>query len=392
MKLFVILQKISAEGMELDYNKEENQVEREDEGIVQITTPFNPNMIRIRRDPFTISELVDKMEHGEIRFDTPFQRKSDLWDEVKQSRLIESLLLRLPLPAFYFDEAGSEDNADVWNVIDGLQRCSVFKNFIMDKTMRLQNLEFLSNDYDGYTFDGLPRTMQRRITQTSITMYLIENGTPEEVKFNIFKRINTGGLILTPQEIRHAMNQGIAAETVAAMALMPEFVKATCGIIKTDRMEDRDFVTRFVAFYLQDYKSYEPDMDGFMTRGMSRIKKISAEEREAMKMNFERAMKTANGIFGNDAFRKRQNEYDRRRPINKALFETLSVVFARRTEAELKTLLKRKDEVKKRFIELNNDVKFFYALSSGTGQKDSVNYRHRKIQEMIENLLVGKEQ
>lgn len=86
----------------IDYSIEENQIEKEDEGNVAITMPFNPNMIKIRRDPFTISELVDKMEHGEIRFDTPFQRKSDLWDEEKQSRLIESLLLKLPLPAFYY--------------------------------------------------------------------------------------------------------------------------------------------------------------------------------------------------------------------------------------------------------------------------------------------------
>lgn len=371
----------------IDYQKEENQVEKEEEGIVIITTPFNPNMIKIRRDPFTISELVDKMEHGEIRFDTPFQRRSDLWDEVKQSRLIESLLLKLPLPAFYFDETDTDEEAEVWNVIDGLQRCSVFKNFIVDKTMRLQDLEFLSKEYDGKSFDDLPRTMQRRITQTPITMYLIEKGTPEEVKFNIFKRINTGGLTLTPQEIRHAMNQGVAAETVAEMAKEQAFQDATCHIIKPDRMEDRDFVTRFVAFYLQDFNSYEPDMDGFMTRGMALIKKQSPEERKQMKVNFVKAMKTAMSVFGNDAFRKRRGEYDRRRPINKALFESLSVWLAKCNDVERKKLVEKKNVMKRLFIELNNDDKFFYALSSGTGQKESVNYRHRKICELLKLSL-----
>ena len=154
----------------IDYSIEENQIEKEDEGNVAITMPFNPNMIKIRRDPFTISELVDKMEHGEIRFDTPFQRKSDLWDEEKQSRLIESLLLKLPLPAFYFDETETDEDAEVWNVIDGLQRCSVFKHFIVEKTMRLHHLEFLTQQYDGMTFNELPRLMQRRITQTPIIM------------------------------------------------------------------------------------------------------------------------------------------------------------------------------------------------------------------------------
>lgn len=371
----------------IEYQIEENQVEKEDEGVVTITTPFNPNMIKIRRDPFTISELVDKMEHGEIRFDTPFQRRPDLWDEVKQSRLIESLLLKLPLPAFYFDETDTDEEAEVWNVIDGLQRCSVFKNFIVEKTMRLRNLEFLFNEYDGKSFDDLPRTMQRRITQTPITMYLIEKGTPEEVKFNIFKRINTSGLTLTPQEIRHAMNQGLAAETVAEMANESAFITATCHIIKPERMEDRDFVTRFVAFFLQDYNSYEPDMDGFMTKGMALIKKQSPEERKAMKETFVKAMKTASNIFGDDAFRKRRDEYDRRRPINKALFETLSVWLAKCTDEERNLLVERKSVVNRLFIELNNDDKFFYALSSGTGQKDSVNYRHRMIRKLINDVL-----
>ena len=371
----------------IDYQKEENQVEKEDEGVVTITIPFNPNMIKIRRDPFTISELVDKMEHGEIRFDTPFQRRPDLWDEVKQSRLIESLLLKLPLPAFYFDETDTDEDAEVWNVIDGLQRCSVFKNFIIDKTMKLQDLEFLSKEYDGKSFDDLPRAMQRRITQTPITMYLIEKGTPDEVKFNIFKRINTGGLMLTPQEIRHAMNQGVAAETVADMAKEPAFTEATCHIIKPERMEDRDFVTRFVAFYLQDYNSYEPDMDGFMTKGMALIKKQTQDERQEMKLRFVKAMKTASGIFSDDAFRKRKDAYDRRRPINKALFETLSVWLAKCSDQERDKLVKKREIVKRLFIELNNDDKFFYALSSGTGQKDSVNYRHRKIRELIQSIL-----
>lgn len=375
--------------MDIDYTKEENQVEPENEGIVSITTPFNPNMIRIRRDPFTISELVDKMEHGEIRFDTPFQRRPDLWDEVKQSRLIESLLLKLPLPAFYFDEKEKNESAEVWNVIDGLQRCSVFKNFIVDKTMRLQNLEFLSEQYDGMTFDELPRIMQRRITQTSITMYVIEMGTPEEVKFNIFKRINTGGLTLTPQEIRHAMNQGISAETVAEMAKEQSFVDATCHIINPERMEDRDFVTRFVTFYLQNYTTYEPDMDSFMTKGMALIKKLTPAGRQQMKDDFVKAMKAAIDIFGNDAFRKRKSVDDRRRPINKALFEALSVWMARCSDADIKELIKKKEIVRDLFIELNNDDKFFYALSSGTGQKDSVNYRHRKIQDLIATALIS---
>ena len=173
------------------------------------------------------------------------------------------------------------------------------------------------------------------------------------------------------------------------MANEESFVDATCHIINPERMEDRDFVTRFVAFYLQDYTTYEPDMDSFMTKGMALIKKLTPAGRQQMKDDFVKAMKAAIDIFGNDAFRKRKSVDDRRRPINKALFEALSVWMARCSDADIKELIKKKEIVRDLFIELNNDDKFFYALSSGTGQKDSVNYRHRKIQDLIATALIS---
>jgi hypothetical protein len=188
------------------------------------------------------------MEHNEINFLTGFQRKADLWTNKQQCRLIESILLRLPLPAFYFYE--SDDNQ--WQVIDGLQRTSAIRNFVLEKETEkklvLDDLEFLEQ-FNGATYDELPRELQRRIKTTALTVYVVEKGTPDEVKFNIFKRINTSGLLLTAQEIRHALNQGVAADFVAELASLEQFKQATCGVINTERMEDRDFVTRFTSFY-----------------------------------------------------------------------------------------------------------------------------------------------
>ena len=86
--------------------------------------------------------------------------------------------------------------------------------------------------------------------------------------------------MLTAQEIRHAMHQGIAADYVASLAEMDSFKRATCNIIKTARMQDRDFVTRYVAFYLQDSAEYQPAPDSFLTKGMAKIKSVTQEERE----------------------------------------------------------------------------------------------------------------
>ena len=376
---------------EKEDREDADRIEEEIQGNAPISVPFDPNLIRIRRDPFTLGELIDKIEYNEGNFNTSFQRKSDLWDGTKQSRLIESVLLRLPLPAFYFDEViENEDNIEnrrsVWQVIDGLQRCSAFNHFIGKNDLALENLEFLTR-FNGMKYDELPRELQRRIQQTPITTYIVEKGTPEEVKFNIFKRINTGGLVLTAQEIRHAMNQGIAADFVAELAVMPSFKQATCYIISPERMEDRDFVTRFVSFYLQDYKSYQPDLDSFLTKGMSQIKNITQEQRGKMKQGFEDAMVAAYKIFGNDAFRKRTDIEDRRKPLNKALFEVLSVLLGKLSLEERNLLIKRGKRFREKFIELNRDDAFRYSISSGTGQRDSVIRRYTETIRIINETL-----
>ncbi len=364
------------------YDSSKN-IDETNEINVPIKVPFDPNLIRIRRDPYTLGELIDRIEHGEINFFTGFQRKADLWSEKQQCALIESILLRLPLPAFYFDEGEDEK----WQVIDGLQRSTAIRNFIIDKTLVLQELEFLEQ-FNDLSYDQLPRELHRRIKTTPLTVYVVENGTPDEVKFNIFKRINTGGLVLMPQEIRHALNQGIPATFVAELADLEVFKEATCWVIKSDRMEDRDFVTRFVSFYLIPYQEYQPDLDSFMTKGMKAIKTNTTPEiREKIKTDFIKAMSTAITIFGIDAFRKRKDKRDRRKPINKALFEAFSVAFSKLEKQNVEQLTLRKEILIDKFIALNNEPRFEYSLSSGTGQKESVQIRFREIERIINETI-----
>jgi len=123
--------------------------------------PFNPNLIDIGSQTLSLSNIVAQIEENEIDLAPAFQRSANLWDPVRQSRLIESLLLRIPLPAFYFDVEDVEDNAlgihrSIWHVIDGLQRLCAIKNFVARTSdgrecLRLQNLEFLHN-LEGLAF------------------------------------------------------------------------------------------------------------------------------------------------------------------------------------------------------------------------------------------------
>jgi uncharacterized protein with ParB-like and HNH nuclease domain len=147
-----------------------------------------------------------------------------------------------------------------------------------------------------------------------------------EVKFNIFKRINTGGLPLSAQEIRHALNQGKATEILARLANSMEFKKAVDNSIPDDRMVDRECVLRFFAFTITPYTKYKTkEFDSFLNDRMVDMNKMSDQELEELENRFKRAMVAAFSIFGADSFRKRYRARATRYPINKALFESWSV-------------------------------------------------------------------
>lgn len=364
------------------------EIEIEDTSSEQdkrIAYPFNPNDIEIETPPYTIGYLIDRMEHGEINMNTDFQRKGNLWTEEKQSRLIESILLGLPLPAFYFDTANKE-----WDIIDGLQRCCSIENFCVKKTLRLKGLEFLAEKdgkqyLEGLGFDDLDRELQRGIITRPITVNLIKKA-PRSIRFILFKRLNTGGLELTPQEIRNAVYQGYAADTIKSMAKLPEFIRATGGKILTSRMQDRDFVSRFVAFYLIDYSKYQPGLDDFINRSMDLLEKEDAKDIEN---KFKKALNLSYEIFKEDAFRKRTDLNERQRPINKAYFEVITVLFAKLSDQNERELLNHKRLFKENLMTLMANDRYSNSLSRGTGTKDSVNIRFSWFQQILNKSIEG---
>jgi len=352
-------------------------------GDERITDPFNPALIRVDTRPMTIDLLLSRIEHEELDLQPSFQRKGGIWNEGAQSRLIESILIRIPLPAFYIDAT----NDDKWLVVDGLQRLTTLKRFIIDKSLKLTELEFLTN-FQGKRYNDLPRPYQRRIIETQVTVYLIEKGTPSEVKFNIFKRINTGGLPLSAQEIRHALNQGKATEVLARLADSKEFKRAIDYSIRDDRMADRECVLRFFAFTITPYTMYKvKEFDSFLNDRMIDMNKMSDQELEELEHRFRRAMMAAFDIFGGDAFRKRYRMGAPRYPINKALFESWSVNLSQLSNDQFQILKERRGILIEMFINLMNDREFDGAVSQGTGDIKKVNRRFGSIKRLIEEVL-----
>ena len=117
--------------------------------------------------------------------------------------------------------------------------------------------------------------MQRRISETQLIFNVIEPGTPPEVMFNVFLRINTGGMTLNGQEIRHALNPGPVREYLKVLAQSGEFTEATSNSIKEIRMADRECVLRFLAFHIEPWEEYAAKgLDGYLGGIMGKINRI----------------------------------------------------------------------------------------------------------------------
>jgi hypothetical protein len=351
-----------------------------------ISDPFDPTLIRVERSTPTIDLLTRRIEHGEINLAPDFQRKGGIWTEDAKSRLIESILIRIPLPAFYVD-ATDEDR---WLVVDGLQRLTTLKRFVVDKDLSLSGLEFLA-DLNGKTFDDLPRNLQRRIQETEVIVFLIQPGTPAAVKFNIFKRINTGGLPLSAQEIRNAINGDRVRNFIKGLVESSAFKTATSNSIGDKRMADRECATRFAAFMLTPPAKYSgKDFDNFLNTSMSIIDDptvISDIQLNDLRIKFENSMHRSRRIFGRFSFRKYYGPNFRLSPINKALFESMACALARLTEEQAATIEERKNDALATYAKLNFDPDFNAAISQGTGDPIRVRRRFARMEELFKSLL-----
>ena len=363
----------SALGIEKELETEHNEIVR----------PFNPEKIKVGNASPTINLILDRIEHREIDLEPDFQRRARIWKKEKKSQLIESLLLRIPLPAFYV----ASDEKENWSVVDGLQRLTTIFDFCSGD-FSLSGMEYLKK-LNGALYKDLPRNMKRRIAETELYVNVIEQGTPEEVMFNIFKRINTGGESLNSQEIRNALHKGPVRNFLQDLANEESFRKATDGAIPSERMMDREFVLRFLSFYISPWEQYkEGYLDNFLSSAMTKINAMSEKDRASLRKEFIDSMDVAYKIFDSDAFRKRYNVNDPRKPINKSLFETWSVNIAKLSEEDRAKLVKNHSIIKDKFRHaLNKDRDFELSISSSTALKTRITTRFKVIKQIISEAL-----
>ena len=371
-------------------------VEREDLSSDDIQEPFDPDQVEVTTRTMTVDLLLSRLRSGALNLQPDFQRKAGIWNTVKRSRLIESLLLRIPLPSFYVSQTENED----WEVVDGVQRLTAISHFVpsneaqpASESLALTGLQYL-REFDGKRFSDLPPRLARRIRETEFTFHVILSSTPDVVRFNIFARLNTGGMPLTHQELRHALVPGRARDVLREWASSDSFRRATDDSINSDRMADREMVLRYIAFSRmaspEEY-SRRDDFGEFLMEAMQSINHMSAASVEDARAAFDSAMDTAFRIFGDDAFRKRYLVDDYRNPINRALFEAVAVNLAKLSAQRRQSLARRRRTVKQRLRRLMHESEFDAAVSVGTSDPKKIRHRFLCVRQVFEEIVHDSE-
>jgi hypothetical protein len=364
----------------------EDEFEPEDFGEQESNEkPFDPSKVDVTITTPNLGALISRLDNDEIDLMPDFQRSPDLWSKQAQSRLIESILIRLPIPAFYFD--AYEDAK--WQVVDGLQRLSAINNFVLKKTLALTNLEFLT-DYEGKKFDDLPRSLTRRIDEFQTSVYLIKPGTPLLMKYALFNRINTGGLKLTPQEIRHAMSQsvrkGVASQFLTKIVSGEIFKSVVRN--KSNRLAHQELVLRHMAFVLFGVEGYKSSLPKFLDSAMIKLGQLEDSQLDTLRNNFLDAMKVAFDIFGKDAFKRSLAEPTGNKVVNKPLFEAISVSLALINNSERQRLVECKVDFKESLKIMLKNTKFVNSITLSTANTENVLTRFQMVRDLIEHQLI----
>jgi len=371
-------------------------IEREENTNQSSTAPFNPSEVEMTTRHHTVEQLMNRIERNEIDLLPGLQRKAGIWDTTQKSQFIESMLLRIPIAAFYVAANPNDD----WIVVDGLQRLHTLYGFTGLQQFVLTELEFMPQ-FNGKTYAQLQQHIQRQISETELVIHVIQPGASKEVTSNIFKRINTTGLPQSPQEIRYALYQGKSVDFLKKMAESKSFKKATHDDMIDDRMTDHECILRYVAFVInpiEHYANYR-DMDAFLSQTMATLNQAPPTLFEQLQPDFEKSMRAAFNILGPLAFRKRYKKYQRRiLPINRGLFETWAVALSQCNKKQIATLTKKSALVKDRFIRLMNgdylptgvsQEKFTFdqAISEQTFDRERLYFRFQVIKSLIHEIL-----
>ncbi|MGJ3289609.1 DUF262 domain-containing protein [Klebsiella michiganensis] len=399
------------DGNDFDNSKSENEENEENEESDILSSLIN--IPSIRRQTPSFSLLYERLLYDEIEIQPDYQRKDRIWSDDKKSKLIESILMGLPLPIFYFGERKNDN----WVVIDGLQRLTTVQDFMQNKfPLKLDASSSVIAANNQY-FKDFSRNNIRAIREFEITAYVIDIEDPKSSKFitELFHRINTYGVKLSDQEIRSAIYFGPSVFYLKFLASSKIFTLATSDTVNPLRQKDLGLCLGALSFMINGYKDYRNNrFDDFLTSTMKWInnqtkRKVNKDNvvsfisdspsLTALTKKFEESLKFCHELFGKDAFKKIRKA-TKKDPISKPLFETIITIFANATELQKEKIRENKESFKtilydaitadsqdystwtsQSYIDSNRGLN--YAISSSTGKRVTILYRFESILNII---------
>jgi len=349
----------------------------EPEGLDQEALDFGAfpiDSLMIRTETRSVFEVCRRIDSDQYIMDPDFQRQF-VWGVDRQSKLIESALLRIPLPVFYLAETPEGKVV----VVDGLQRLTTFHRYLKGQ-FGLRDLAFAKN-LNGSKFKELDPALKNRLEDTPLTLYLIDSKVPDEAKYEIFERVN-GGVPLTRQQMRNCLYVGDATRWLGKMTDHNDFLEATARSLNWKTMRDRECINRFAGFYLRGIQKYSGDMEDFLNltlKGMN----VSCDF-EKLTTEFLKSMRINHAIFGKHAFRKSTNDGSMRSVINVALFDVFSTEFTAWPEDMAKA---KADKIRQQTREMLSNETFLDAISQSTNSTKNVRTRFEFVSNYIRPLM-----
>ena len=319
---------------QLQITKTNEEKEIAEEQIRDRRKPVDYNTIEYPIEVL-VQKYLDGIDEDENEIFIPDYQREMTWDEDRQSKFIESVLLGLPIPyIFVADITESEDLARL-EIIDGTQRIRTLARFIGNR-LRLNGLQKLDK-LNGFIFADLPLARKRRFQRSTIRMIQLTEDANEETRRDLFERINTGSVELNEMEKRRGSKPGKFLELIEELASL-ELFRKLCSFTETEikKRDPQEFVLRFFAF-LNNYENYSgKKVHQFLDEYLERANKYSEPEIEAMRGEF---LNTLNFVekYLPDAlhvYRKTKKQYE---PVTRIKFESIAVgvALALRENSEL---------------------------------------------------------
>jgi uncharacterized protein with ParB-like and HNH nuclease domain len=273
---------------------------------------------------WTIETINLQINKGNIDLQPGFQRRV-AWDDKRKSRLLESIIVGMPVPNIVLAE--NKDHRGRFIVIDGKQRLVAISEF-MSGSYRLKGLD-IRKDLNDKFFAELPEEDREYLENATLRSTLIRNWRDQKFLYAIFFRLNSGSLPLSPQELRKALVGGNLLEAIEDYLQGSKAFKSVFGDGLDKRMRDSELVLRFVAFE-KDLANYRGDFKEFLDQTTRYYEtdwpQRSQEASESLK-NLDIALELAHTIFHGDVFKKWLGDrYER--VINRALFDCVVRFFA----------------------------------------------------------------